>query len=103
VHVTLTRVNSTDQPPENAGIVAEEMHGWLRDIEGYEGMLMLASDEQTIGITFWRTREDAERNSALRLEFLERMISVAGVEMEERIDLDVRFAQLGQAVNDVTG
>lgn len=94
----MTRVDSTDQPPENAAIVAEEMHGWLRDIEGYEGMLMMAHEKETIGITFWRTREDAERNSALRLEFLERMISVAGVEMEERIDLDVRFSQLGDAV-----
>jgi hypothetical protein len=100
VHVTLTRVDSTDQPPENARIVAEEMHGWLADIEGYEGMLMLARETETIGLTFWRSREDAERNSALRLEFLERIVSVAGVRMEERIDLDLRFSQLGQAVFD---
>jgi hypothetical protein len=95
VHVTLTRVDSSDQPADNATIVAEEMHGWLRDIEGYEGMLMLSNDEETIGITFWRSQEDAERNSTLRLEFLERMISVVGVEMQERIDLELRFAQLG--------
>jgi hypothetical protein len=66
-------------------------------------MLMLSNEEETIGLTFWRTREHAERNSTLRLEFLQRMISVAGVEVEERVDLDVRFAQLGQTVTDVSG
>jgi hypothetical protein len=103
VHVTLTRVNSTSQPAENATIVAEEMHGWLRDIEGYEGFLMLSREGETIGLAFWESRDVAERHGALRKEFVERMTSVAGVEIEERIDLDVRFAQLAQALTDFTG
>jgi hypothetical protein len=37
VHVTLTRVTSSDQPIDDATIVAEEMERWLRDVAVYRG------------------------------------------------------------------
>jgi hypothetical protein len=94
VHVTLTRVDSGVQPTDTATIVAEEMLGWLRDLEGYKGFLMLSGGGTTIGMTFWDSREAAERNSSVRKEFVERISSVAGVEIQERIELEVRFADL---------
>ena len=93
--VSLTRVNSAGQPAENATIVAEEMHRWLRDIEGFEGFLMLSREGTTVGLAFWESREVAERNRVLRMQFIERMTSVAGVQIEEIVDYDVAFANVG--------
>jgi hypothetical protein len=100
VHVTLTRVNTQDQPIGNATIVAEEMHRWLRDIDGFEGLLIVSREGSALGLTFWESSEVAERHRAARREFLERMTSVAGVVIEEVVDYQVNFAQLGQALTD---
>jgi hypothetical protein len=100
VHVTLTRVNTQDQPIGNATIVAEEMHRWLRDIDGFEGLLIVSREGSALGLTFWESGEVAERHRAARREFLERMTSVAGVVIEEVVDYQVNFAQLGQALTD---
>jgi hypothetical protein len=94
MHVTLTRVSTGDQPIETATIVAEEMHRWLRDLEGFEGFLMLSRKGTTLGITFWESTEVAERHSAVRTEFRERVSSVADVQIEEVLDYQVMFAHL---------
>jgi hypothetical protein len=101
--VSLTRVNSAGQPVENATIVAEEMHRWLRDIEGFEGFVMLSREGTTLGLAFWESREVAEHHRVLRLQFIERMTSVAGVQIEEIVDYDVAFANLGSLTIDSTG
>ena len=94
MHVTLTRVSTGDQPISNAKIVGEEMHGWLRDLEGFEGFLMLSCEGTTLGLTFWQSSEVAERYRTSRDEFRQRMTGVAGVEIEEIVDYQVTFAQL---------
>ena len=94
MHVTLTRVSTRDQPIENATIVAEEMHRWLRDLEGFEGFLMLSREGTTLGLTFWASTEVAERHRASRTEFRERMTGVAEVEIEDVVDYRVTFADL---------
>jgi hypothetical protein len=95
VYVSLTRVKTTDQPIENAAIVAEEMVRWLRDIDGFDGFLMLSREGTTIGLTFWESRELAERHRVPRMQFINRMTSIADVEVEETVDFDVAFAELG--------
>jgi hypothetical protein len=102
VFVSLTRVTTSDQPPENATIVAEEMERWLRDIEGFEGFLMLAREGSSVGLAFWETREAAERQRALRMEFIQRVTAVASVEIEETVEYDVMFARLGPLLADFT-
>jgi hypothetical protein len=94
VHVTLTRVSTGDQPISTATIVGEEMHGWLRDLEGFEGFLMLSRDGTTLGLTFWASAGIAERHRAARDEFRDRMTSVVGVQIEEVVDYEVTFAEL---------
>jgi hypothetical protein len=94
VHVTVTRVSTGDQPIANATIVAEEMHGWLRDLEGFAGFLMLSREGTTLGLTFWETGEVAEKHRATRDEFRRRMTGVAGVQIEEVLDYQVTFAEL---------
>ena len=93
--VSLTRVSTSDQPIENATIVAEEMHAWLRDIDGFKGFMVLSREGSTIGLTFWESRAVAEKHRVVRKEFLERMTSVAGVTIEEPLDYEVMFAELG--------
>jgi len=96
VHVTLTRVSTGDQPISTATIVGEEMHRWLRGLEGFEGFLMLSREGTTLGLTFWKSAEIAERYRATRDEFRQRMTSVVGVQIEEVVDYELTFGQLGQ-------
>src|SRR5262244_3475983 len=96
MHVSLTRVKTGDQPMENATIVAEELTRWLRDIDSFEGMLMLSRPGTTLGLTFWASREVADAHMAARMQFIERMTSVAQVEIEEIVDFELMFAEVGE-------
>jgi hypothetical protein len=100
VYVNLTTVATGEQPIENAAIVAEEMLGWLRGVEGFQGLLMLSREGTTLGLTFWESRELAERNRPLRMQFLERVTSVADVEIRKLEAFDVVFAELAFALRD---
>jgi hypothetical protein len=99
----MTRVSTSDQPIENATIVAEEMERWLRDIDGFQGFLMLSREGTTLGVAFWESREAAERNRVLRMEFISRVSSVVGVQIEESVEYDVMFARLGPLLANFTG
>jgi hypothetical protein len=100
VYVSLTRVKTSDQPIEDATIVGEEMLRWFREMEGFEGLLMLSKEGTTLGLTFWESREVAERHRVARMRFRDRMTSAAGVEVEETVDYEVTFANLGPRVTD---
>lgn len=102
MYVSLARVKTSDQPVGSATIVGEEMLRWLRDIDGFEGLLMLSREGTTVGLTFWESQEVAERHRVVRMEFLDRMTSVAGVQIEEREDFEVSFAHLGPGLADFT-
>jgi hypothetical protein len=93
LHVSLTTASTGDEPGENAAMVGEEMTGWLRGVEGFAGMLMLYRPGTTIGLTFWENREVAERAVSLRMQFLERIASVADVEIDRVEAFDVFLAR----------
>jgi hypothetical protein len=95
VFVSLTRVTTADQPIENATIVAEEMLGWLREIDGFEGILTLSREGTTIGLTFWESQEVAERHRLARMQFLDKMATAAGIRVEETTGYEVTFADVG--------
>jgi hypothetical protein len=95
VYVHLTRVKNEDPAVESAAIVAEEMVRWLRDIEGFDGFLMLTKEGTAIGLSFWESPEVAARHRVARMQFIERMTSIAGVELEGTVDYEVAFAALG--------
>ena len=95
MYVALTRANTGDQPNENATIVAEEMYRWLSETEGFEGLLFLSREGTTLGLTFWESREIAERHQASRMQFRDRMMATVGVEIAETVDYEVTFARLG--------
>jgi hypothetical protein len=95
VYVTVTTADTTGEPIENAPVVAEEMERWLRDTDGFEGFLMLAREGKAVGLAFWASKEVAERHGVARTQFRERMLSIAGVQIEEVVDYEVAFARLG--------
>lgn len=94
MHVTLTRANTGDQPISTATIVGEEMHRWLCELDGFVGFLVFSRGGESIGLTFWQSREVADRYRASRDEFRERIFNVAGVEIEEVVDYELTFADL---------
>jgi hypothetical protein len=96
VFVSLTRVRTGDQPIENATIVAEEMVRWFRDLDGYLGFMMLSREGTTIGLSFWEDRDVALQNRMPRARFVELISSVVDVEIDERADYEVTFADLGR-------
>jgi hypothetical protein len=102
MYVSYTRVDTTTAAVEHASVVAEEMVRWLRDIDGFEGLLMLQGDGTAFGLTFWESREAAARHRVPHTQFVERMSTVAGVQIEERLDLEVAFAELGPRLASVS-
>ena len=95
MYVTVTTTDTTGDPVENAPIVAEEMERWLREMDGFEGFLVLAREGKALGLAFWQSREVAERHQLARTEFRERMLAIAGVQIEDVVDYEVAFARLG--------
>jgi hypothetical protein len=85
----MTTVATGDEPAENTAIVGEEMLGWLSGMEGFKGLVILYQPGKTVGVSFWETREVAERLLPLRMEFIERMMAVANVQVESIEGFDV--------------
>ncbi|HYY04686.1 MAG TPA: hypothetical protein VE736_12435 [Gaiellaceae bacterium] len=95
-------MKTSDQPIGNATIVGEEMERWLREIDGFEGFLILSREGSSLGLTFWQSRDVAERHRTARMQFIERMTSIAGLEVEEIVEYELTFAQLSPLVTGAT-
>ena len=98
--VTKTR-GSADQPVELATLAGEEMLPWLRDIEGFEGLLMLSNEDDatTLVLSFWESREAAELHRVARARFRERITAAVDVRVEDVTDYEVTFCELGRIVD----
>ena len=72
-----------------------EMLGWLRDLDGFLGLLMLSRQGTTLSVSFWESAEVAARHSAVRGEFRQRISDVAGVQLVDVEEFEVTFAHLG--------
>jgi hypothetical protein len=95
VYVSHTTVDTAGQPLAIGTAVAEEMERWLRELEGFEGLVLLTGEGRAVGLAFWESREVAERHASVRAQFRERMLAIAGVRIEEVVDYEVAFARLG--------
>ncbi len=81
-----------------AAMAGETMVMWLREIEGFVGLLMLSDEaaETTHVIALWRDRETAERHRAARMRLRDRITATVDVRVEETVGYDVPFAQVGE-------
>jgi heme-degrading monooxygenase HmoA len=96
--VTRTR-DLLGQPLEFATMAGEEMHRWLEQIDGFEGLLMLSNEEDgtTLVLSFWQSAEVAEEHQAARTRLRERITGTVNVEVEATNDYEVTFAHLPQS------
>jgi len=98
VFATVTTTDTGGEPLASADIIAEEMERWLRDLDGFQGFVLLANEGHALGITFWASREAAERLADTRSKFRERVLSIAGVRIDEVVDYDFAFAQFAPGI-----
>lgn len=97
MHVTVTTTQgSPDMSLEVARLTGEEMLPWLRGIEGFEGLLMLSDDAgRTLVVSFWESREVADRHRAARAAFRDRITATVDVRVEDVSEYELTFADLG--------
>jgi heme-degrading monooxygenase HmoA len=98
MYVAVTRTKgSPGQALEVATIAGEEMLPWLRQIDGFDGLLMLSNEDEgtTLVLTFWTDREVADRHRAARMQFRDRVTAAVDVTVEGTADYEVSFAHLG--------
>jgi heme-degrading monooxygenase HmoA len=98
MYVAVTRTKgSPGQALEVATIAGEEMLPWLRQIDGFDGLLMLSNEDEgtTLVLTFWTDREVADRHRAARMQFRDRVTAAVDVTVEGTADFEVSFAHLG--------
>jgi hypothetical protein len=97
VHVSVTRTKgSPDQPIELATFAGEAMLPWLRQIQGFEGLLMLSNQAEgtTLVLSFWASREVAEEHQEARMQVRDRVTSTVEVQVEESVGYEVTFAHI---------
>ena len=98
MYCTMTTTDTGGESIAAARIVGEEMESWLRQMDGFQGFVLLAGEEKAVGIAFWETREVAERYASVRTEFRERILAIARVEIQEVVDYELAFARFGPAL-----
>ena len=97
MYVGMTTTRGTNEDMVGlARLSGETMAPWLRDIDGFEGLLMLSSQETGVThvITFWANREVAERHREARRSLRDRITSTVDVEVQETADFELAFADL---------
>jgi heme-degrading monooxygenase HmoA len=97
MHATLTTTQGPGPDlPELAAMAGETMLTWLRDIEGFVGILMLSNDAagQVRVLTFWESAEIAERHLAARQQLRDRITTTVNVEVVETEPYEVPFTDL---------
>ena len=106
MYVSLTRTSDLlDQPIELATMAGEEMLPWLREIEGFDGLLMLSNDADgtTLVLTFWESEEAAEAHRVARAQFRESITAAVNVQVVEHTGYQITFAHLGPRLTALEG
>jgi hypothetical protein len=92
--VSVTTVDSRDRLVGEATMVGEEMETWLREVEGFEGLMIFFTEGKTLGMTFWESEEAAQRARTLRLQFLERITAMVEVKIETVEEYQLAYSSL---------
>ena len=102
--MTTTRGSAEDMVAV-AAMAGETMVEWLRELEGFEGLLMLSNDETGVThvISLWESEEVAERSRVARLRLRDRITSTVSVEVQETEPYHVAFAELRSLGSRPTG
>jgi hypothetical protein len=85
MYASLTTVRGAGpEVSATAGMAAESMLAWLREFDGYRGLLVLGdpSTGNARIVSFWDSLEALERSDRGRREVRESMVAAAGAELE---------------------
>jgi heme-degrading monooxygenase HmoA len=96
--VTVTTTKGTPgEPLEVATFAGDVMFPWLREIAGFEGLLMLSNEDSgtTLVLSFWENQQIAEAHRDARARFRDRITATVNVTVEDVSDYEVTFADLG--------
>ena len=97
VHATVTTTQGSNENMAQLAVMAgEAMMMWLREIEGFHGLVMLTSQAagKTQVINFWESEEVARRHRVARMKFGERITATLNIEVQHTESYDVSFAEL---------
>lgn len=69
---------------QTARMASDAMDSWLRDLDGYRGLIMLTDEPGGIAriITLWESLEDEQRARATRATMRDRLSATAGMTVE---------------------
>ena len=92
MYASLTTVR--DGGPEvstTARMAAESMLTWLREFDGYRGLLILGDPESGTSriVSFWDSREALERSDKGRREVRDSMVAAAGAQLESVVPYEL--------------
>ena len=75
--------------------VGEAMETWLREFEGYLGLIILTNEEtgMAYAMTFWESADAAERSRHGRGRMREQMASAVGVDVLSNEHYTVSFCE----------
>src|SRR5215208_2550084 len=94
-----TLVGRTPDMADVARMAGEAMEGWLRDYDGYRGLIVFTDEEgeRARVMTLWDTPEAEQRARMSRGEMRDRMAATTGMTVEgmEIYEVPV-FAVLGE-------
>ena len=98
MHASLTTSSikgRVDDANEVAAMAGEAMDSWLSEIDGYGGLLMLVAEESgsVQAISFWESREVADRHREARMRLRDRVTETVSVEVERTEDYEVVFSR----------
>ena len=107
MHASLTTVRGAGPDVSaTAGMAAESMLTWLREFDGYRGLLVLGDPETGNAriVSFWDSLDALERSERSRREVRESMVATAGAELEsvDRYELFVGEELFGPASDQET-
>lgn len=77
-------------------MTGEAMEGWLRDYEGYRGLILLTDEggQQAHVITLWDTREAEQESRAVRAEMRDKLAATVGMEVAGMEPFDVPVCEI---------
>ena len=84
VYVSMSRFKAEmDDVAATVEMVSEAMLSWLKEIDGYRGLLVLADQESNSAcfMTFWESEEALARSRASRASMRDQLAATAGGEL----------------------
>jgi hypothetical protein len=85
---------------EIARIAGEGIEGWLREVDGYLGLVMLTDEESQTSrvITFWESSQAELRSRSVRQTMREQIAGTAGLDVVDYRVWEVPVCELLPAV-----